>query len=550
MNLTSLESPYEVVAPGSRYYIERIPVEALIREEITKGGSITRIKASQKMGKTSLVLRLLADARNIGYRTIYIDLQQADENSFASLEKFLLWFCANVTQQLQLPLMLDEYWNEYTGNKVSCTVYFKEYLLQQINSPIVLTLNELNRLFDYPDIAQDFLSLLRSWYEEAKQNDVFKKMRFLLVHSTEVYARLNINQSPFNVGLAIKLPEFTTEQIQALALEHGLNWYDKLGKRYAFEIKSMLGGHPYLVRLALYYLANRKIINFEDFLSKAPTNTGIYSGHLRSLLVILQGRPELATALQNLINAGGQLDIDHIVENQLESLGIVKLDGYQCSFSCELYRKYFSNQNLQESSTWQYAKKLQKENLLLKYLSYVDDLTQLQNKRYFDLLLDELWLMVAEDDDPISIILLDIDYLKIYNRTYGSEAGDNCLREVACVIREVINDFYVSGTYLITAARYEGGNFALLLPGRTYATAFQLAETIRQKVKGLGLYHNNKLVGFPASVITASLAIASAIPNNEVSPEMLMQEAQKLLESSKKSGRDCTLVSTINYNIS
>jgi diguanylate cyclase (GGDEF)-like protein len=549
MKLTSSESPYEVVPPGSRYYVERIPVEALIRAEITKGGSITRIKASQKMGKTSLVLGLLADVRNIGYQTVYIDLQQADENNFTSLEKFLLWFCANVTQQLQLPLMIDEYWNEYVGYKVSCTVYFKEYLLQQINSPIVLALNELNRLFDFPDIAQDFLSLLRSWYEEAKQNYVFQKLRFVLVHSTEVYVRLNINQSPFNVGLAVKLPEFTVEQIQSLALEHGLNWNDKLGRRYAFELKSMLGGHPYLVRLALYHLANNNI-NFENFLLESSTNKGIYSGHLRGLLVTLQGNPELATALQNLINAGGQLDVGHIVEYQLESLGIVKLDGYQCSFSCELYRKYFSSQNLQQSSTWQYAKKLQQENLVLKYLSNVDDLTQLNNKRYFDLLLNELWLMLPEDNDPISLILLDIDYLKIYNKTHGTEAGDYCLREVARVIREVISDFYVSGTYIITAARYEGGNFALLLPGRTSAAAFKLAETIRQKVKELGLSHNEKIFGLPASVITVSLAISSAIPNDKVSSDVLMLEAQKLLESSKKNGGDCTLISTDNHNIS
>lgn len=153
--------------------------------------------------------RILAHGRQIGFRTVLLSLQQADSGIFTSLDKFLRWLCANVSWHFYLEPKLDDYWDEDIGSKVSCTLYFQEYLLTKINAPIVLALDEVNRIFEYPEIYSDFLPLLRFWYEDAAELVKWQKLRLVIVHATEAYIPLALNQSPFKVGLPIRLPEFS-----------------------------------------------------------------------------------------------------------------------------------------------------------------------------------------------------------------------------------------------------------------------------------------------------------------------------------------------------
>jgi diguanylate cyclase (GGDEF)-like protein len=548
MQSKTIDFPGNAVELDSAFYIGRPSIEKLIYQEITQPGCIIRIKAPQQMGKTLLVSRLMTHVQTISYRNVYLDFQKADKVVFNSVGKLLRWLCASVSQELRLPANLDNYWDEDIGSKISCSVYFECYLLQQINNPLVLVFNELNQVFEYPDIAEEFFALIRSWHEEAKQNEVLGKLRFVLVHSTEIYINLNINKSPFNVGLTIKLPDFTVEEIQELAQRHGLDWTDKAGKRNAFTLKAMVGGHPYLVRLALSHLANSLDKTLDDLLQEALLITGIYSAHLRNLLVTLQENIELKTALQELILAGGNLELDHITAYKLESLGLIKLDGDICTFSCELYRQYFTNQPWGKLNQWQYLRQLQQENQTLQMLSNTDSLTELYNQRYSETLLNQLWSMLADEQAPMSLIVLDIDHLKIYNKTYGRESGDNCIRKIAGLLNNIVNSFSVAGSYRLIATRYSGGEFGLLVPGRTSATTFQLAEAIRQQVIDLEIPNINlNFFGLTAPFVTVSLGVASVIPSEEQSPANLVQAAREALEKSKRKERNCTLISTTLY---
>ena len=179
------------------------------------------------MGKSSLLTRIIAHAQNRGYKTVNLDFQQAEESVFANLDKFLRWFCANISRKLDLKPMLEDYWDQDMGSKVSCTIYFEGYLLEQINSPIVLTLNEVNRVFEHPKIAQEFLPLLRCWHEQAKQVEAFSKLRLVVVHSTEIYVSLNINQSPFKCRIA----DQTARIYLGTGTEVGIAPWSKLGRR-------------------------------------------------------------------------------------------------------------------------------------------------------------------------------------------------------------------------------------------------------------------------------------------------------------------------------
>ena len=122
-----------------------------------------------------------------------------------------------------MPHHIDDYWDEEgMGSKVSCSTYLEEYLLSISQAPLVLCLDNIDLLFSYPDIYEDFFALLRSWYELARTRTrpLWKQLRLCIVHATDAYIPLNIHQSPFNVGVPLELPEFSPEQAQIFAKQH------------------------------------------------------------------------------------------------------------------------------------------------------------------------------------------------------------------------------------------------------------------------------------------------------------------------------------------
>jgi transcriptional regulator with XRE-family HTH domain len=331
--------PNGAVPLVSPFYIERTPLEARIYQEIRRPGALVRIKAPREMGKTSLLLRVLDSAKCLGYHTVSLNLEQVDQEILSDLNQFLRWLCANAARQLQLKPNLDDYWDEDLGSKISCTSYFQDYLLREISTPLVLALDEVNQIFEHSQVAKDFLPLLRSWYEEAKTLPIWQKLRLIVVHSTEIYVPLDLNQSPFNVGLPIQLNAFDKEEVQQLAKCYGLNWEDGEESR---QLMDMVGGHPALVHTALYYLSGQEI-TLVQLLETAPTATGIYNHHLQRHWLTLKEQPELASAFNAVINATEPIQLDRILHYKLSSMGLIEIDGCKGTLSCQLYRQYFSS---------------------------------------------------------------------------------------------------------------------------------------------------------------------------------------------------------------
>ncbi len=330
------ELPMGQVELASAFYVERSGIDERCYEAIAKPGALIRIKAPRQMGKTSLMARILQRGATLGYRTVPLSFQLADSKVFTDLDQFLQWFCAVVTLELQLPTRLADYWNGIFGSKVSCKSYFERYLLANITEPLVLGLDEVDKVFQYPELTSDFFGLLRSWHEEAKNREIWRKLRLVVVHSTEVYVPMDINQSPFNVGLPIELPEFKTEQVEDLAGRHGLAWNTSEIK----QIMAMVGGHPYLVRLALYHIS-RQEITLPELLETAPTDGGLYSDHLRRHLWNLSQHPELAAALYKAVSVDSPVQLEPIQGFKLHSMGLVHLRGNEVTPRCNLYREYF-----------------------------------------------------------------------------------------------------------------------------------------------------------------------------------------------------------------
>jgi transcriptional regulator with XRE-family HTH domain len=329
--------PNGAVPLGSPFYLERTPFEAQIDREIRKPGALIRIKAPREMGKTSLLLRVLDSAQGLGYQTVSLNLAQVDEAILSDLNQFLRCICANVARQLQLKPMLDEYWDEDLGSKISCTDYFQHYLLEKISTPLVLVFDEMNHIFEHPQIAKDFLPLLRSWYEEAKILPIWQKLRLIVVHSTEIYIPLQINQSPFNVGLPIQLDTFSPIEVQQLARRYGIDWE---GSAEATQLIELVGGHPALVNIAFYHLSCGDI-TLSQLLETAPTATGIYHNHLQRHWVTLEAQPELLLALNGVMNATEPVSLELIIAYKLGSMGLIKQSQNNAVPNCELYRQFF-----------------------------------------------------------------------------------------------------------------------------------------------------------------------------------------------------------------
>ncbi|MEL6461756.1 MAG: AAA-like domain-containing protein [Cyanobacteria bacterium J06621_15] len=151
-----------------------------------------------------------------------------------------------------------------------------------------------------------------------------------------MYVSLNVNQSPFNVGLSIEIGEFNNTQIQELIQRHGLNW----SEAEIEKLKGMIDGHPYLLRTALYQIAKGDL-TLEKFLQIAPTDEGLFADFLYHYLLVLEEDKLLKTAMQEVIESDAPVKIDSVQAFKLRSMGLIESKGNEVESLCNLYRLYF-----------------------------------------------------------------------------------------------------------------------------------------------------------------------------------------------------------------
>ena len=331
-----LENPEGQVPLNSPFYVERSRVETDCYAAVVKPGALIRVKAARQMGKSSLMTRILDRGAQQGYRSVPIFFQEADGEIFGNLDSFLQWFCGIVAEELDLPLDVETFWERgRLGSKRKCTNFFQKYVLPEIKTSLVLGLDEVDLIFQHLGIAQDFFALLRTWHERGKNQSIWQGLRLVIVHSREVYIPLDMHQSPFNVGVPIDLTEFTSVQIGGLAEQHGLSLIEK----DIDDLMTMLGGHPYLVRVALYEIARGRS-TLAQLLEIAPTEEGPFADHLRRHLRNLRDSDDLISAIEQVINSAEPVAIGDAAF-QLRSMGLIKLQQNAAMPLCNLYRQYF-----------------------------------------------------------------------------------------------------------------------------------------------------------------------------------------------------------------
>lgn len=174
----------------------------------------------------------------------------------------------------------------------------------------------------------------------------------------------------------------------------------------------------------------------------------------------------------------------------------------------------------------------------LVLLANLDALTQVANRRCFNNRLKEEWQKLAQEQQPLSLILLDLDAFKRYNDYYGHLAGDDCLFKISQTLYQFIRRQDINRpTDLV--ARYGGEEFTVLLPNTDLEGAIKVAARIQQAIHDLAIPHEQSNV---KDIVTVSLGIASLIPKLEVKPDTLIAYADQALYDAKQQGRDryCT----------
>jgi AAA-like domain len=329
--------PTGAVAADSPFYVLRASIESDCERELLNPGALVRIKSPHMTGKTSLVNWLVDRMPRHGFQAVRISLRQADRKTFQDIDLLLRWLCANLSKQLGISSPLDDHWDEAIGSKVSCTGYLQAGVLEQIGGGLVLAIDDIDVVFGYPELAEDFLSLLREWHEEANFTEIWQRLRLVVAHTTEVYIALDLNQSPFNVGLPVQLPPLDLQQVTYLAQLYSWSATASLDRLLVF-----LGGHPYLLQMALYHLGQQQL-SLTEFLATAPTYNGIYGNHLRRYLVELQNHEDLLQAMKAVVGSDRPIPLVWQQLYRLDSMGLVRLvdNGNRVEPSCELYRQYF-----------------------------------------------------------------------------------------------------------------------------------------------------------------------------------------------------------------
>lgn len=175
------------------------------------------------------------------------------------------------------------------------------------------------------------------------------------------------------------------------------------------------------------------------------------------------------------------------------------------------------------------ARELEVLNAKLAELSTSDFLTGLANRRRFDEVFGTEWARATRTGNALAIIMLDVDHFKLFNDRYGHQAGDECLRKLAEVLKQQV------GRATDLAARYGGEEFCIISADADLSGVLMLAERIRASIQAIAIKHEDSSEG----VVTVSIGVASMVPSLNGDSAELLRAADHALYRAKASGRNC-----------
>jgi hypothetical protein len=324
---------------GSPFYLRRKADEELERQ-LTGSGTIAAISGARQTGKTSLLARATKYALAQGHLALYVDSRQIlNEQSADNLDQFLRHVARAIAGQAEVNTeQIRSAWDSPLGSKVKMTDFFEGSVLKKATSPVSLIVDNADVVLDTP-YCTEFFGLFRSWHNRHAIDASWKKLNILLAISIHPSLLIDdVQQSPFNVGAKIELDDFTEIQVRELNEQHG----HPLRTHEIAAAMSLLGGHPYLIRQALYTLVSQNM-TWSELDAIAADRGGPFGAHLDHTLHPLED-PELERAMRKVLR--NRTCPQDSLFLRLDSARLVKQQGRRCICRYRLYDRFYRSQLL------------------------------------------------------------------------------------------------------------------------------------------------------------------------------------------------------------
>lgn len=320
-------------------YVERPPLEKNCLNVLKQEQSLLRIRAPYHSGKTRLVDWLITELEKDNYQPIIIDCEEEKTTINLTTEDFLFAICHTITQELNLKeATLDKFWKRTGTPAHKARRYLEEYILKPSKNPLIFVFEKFDTILETNNLGNEICGILRSWHE--KRSQPWRKLRLVIVHSTEFYANYDFYSSPLmGVGSVASLSDFDQNQVLTLAKLNQINWTLPTVE----TVMNLVGGNPYLVKLIITKIQEE--IPLETIFEDAIQGRDPFQSHFRLLIHYLQNNDILIPTFQQILHkktlTSAQLKGESV--QFLERLGLITRKADRVEIRCHLYQLYFQD---------------------------------------------------------------------------------------------------------------------------------------------------------------------------------------------------------------
>ncbi len=288
-----LRAPGGTIRLNSKFYIRRL-ADDRIEASAQRGDETVVIKGPHQSGKSSLLIRYLKACGDAGRHCALFDFQLLDDQQLNHYPTLLTQIARWAARWLGVHLDTEP----NLSDQIQLTYFIEDTLIPMVRGPITLAFDEVDRVLGRPYHA-DFFSMLRFWHNQrAGPFSAWDKVDLALVISTEPYLLIDCaDRSPFNVSPPIELSSFSRQNLDELNARYG----GTLSAPQLDQLYRLLGGHPFLTRLAYFRLLVDPAISFDELDERADDISGPFGDHLRAKLSWLGRDNELLGAFKQVI---------------------------------------------------------------------------------------------------------------------------------------------------------------------------------------------------------------------------------------------------------
>jgi hypothetical protein len=311
------DTPGGAMPLGSPFYVSRAADDEF-RDAVARRAAIVLVKGARQAGKSSLLARALADARDRRALVAFTDIQALGHDDLRSPAAFYQALARSIAEQIRVSSSILQSWNDHDSPNTNFSRYVQRAVLGGPHH-VVWGLDEVDRLVGH-DFAVDVFGLFRSWHNRRALDPAapWSRLTLVMAYATEAHLLIaDVNQSPFNVGVRVTLDDFDSGEAMELNARYGSVLENPTD---VTRLMAIAGGHPYLLQCAFAEL--KQGTPLDQLEADARRENGPLGDHLRRLRAMLQQDPALEQAMHAVVKEGACPDRDRFY--RLRSAGLIQ----------------------------------------------------------------------------------------------------------------------------------------------------------------------------------------------------------------------------------